>query len=78
MHLTNPAEIVPIEIMEKYLCSDSILKVRREDIVQRWSENCSLLPLMNDQYDLPWREMNVLGELLNLSFCVSFVPLMMT
>ena len=35
-HMMNPLEIMPFELMEKTLCSDSVLLIQRKDIISRF------------------------------------------
>lgn len=37
VHLTNPERVSPIDVISKELCSESVLLIRRHDILQRWS-----------------------------------------
>ena len=37
VHLANPNEVLPFNVTSKQLCSESVLLIRRQDILQRWS-----------------------------------------
>ena len=37
VHLTNPDAVCPFKVMSKKLCSESVLLIRRQDVLQRWS-----------------------------------------
>ena len=37
VHLTNPEIVSPFDVISKELCSESVLLIRRHDILQRWS-----------------------------------------
>ncbi|KAK7504557.1 hypothetical protein BaRGS_00004043 [Batillaria attramentaria] len=65
VYLTNPLEIVPEETMMEQLTSDSVLLVRRQDVVSRFQPTASLAPLMRHQ-DPRWCTMNVLGQVVNV------------
>ena len=62
--LTNPQEIVPEQVLMEQLCSDSVLLVRRQDVVSRWPSDhgCDLTPLITHS-DPRWRTFNVLGKI---------------
>lgn len=60
--MTNPLDVVSeLEILER-LCSDSVLLVRREDVLQRLSPDCSLSPLSQNQVDPRWNSLDVEGQ----------------
>ncbi|XP_013397569.1 uncharacterized protein LOC106164260 [Lingula anatina] len=65
IYLTNPLELVPEETVLAQLCCESLLLIRREDIVKRWSVDCDLRPLLT-QADPRWRTLNVLGQVINV------------
>ena len=39
VHLVNPKEVCPFDVMSKELCSDSVLLIQRQDVLQRWNSN---------------------------------------
>ena len=61
IYLTNPLECVCDSLLADQLCSDSVLLIRRSDIVSRWSRSDSLVKLMQHP-DQRWKDMNVLGK----------------
>lgn len=65
VYLTNPLECIPLSQIQKQLCSPSVLLVRRNDILNRWGEDCDLGPLMTHE-DERWRSMNVVGQVINI------------
>lgn len=69
IYLTNPLECVSDCLLGDQLCTDSVLLVRRADVVNRWGQGDKLIRL-TQQPDPRWREMNVLGKLyVFLSLC---------
>ena len=68
IHLTNPLEVVPPDIVYSQLFSDSVLLVRRNDIINRWDADTDITVLMS-QPDPRWRTMNVLGKSA-LRYCI--------
>ncbi|KAL3859603.1 hypothetical protein ACJMK2_009817 [Sinanodonta woodiana] len=65
VYLTNPLEIVCEEIIMEQLTSDSVLLIRRQDIVNRFRDWCPLNEILK-QKDPRWRIMNVLGQVANV------------
>ncbi|CAG5130221.1 unnamed protein product [Candidula unifasciata] len=65
LYLTNPLEIVSERSAMKQLCSDSVLMVRRQDIISRFRETTDLSHLLSHA-DPRWRTMNVLGQVVNV------------
>jgi hypothetical protein len=59
VYLTNPREKSPLPVIQQQLCSESVLLIRREDVVSRWS------PSMN--WELigsgKWAELNVVENI---------------
>ena len=60
--MTNPLNVVPEAEILQQLCSDSVLLIRRDDVISHWTDSCDLTVLIRQQ-DPQWRIMNVLGEL---------------
>lgn len=60
VYLTNPLECVSDCMLGDQLCTDSVLLVRRSDVVGRWGNGDKLVRL-TQQDDPRWRDMNVLG-----------------
>ncbi|KAL4233984.1 hypothetical protein ACF0H5_005639 [Mactra antiquata] len=65
IYLTNPLEIVPESVIMEQLTSDSVLLVRRQDVVGRFRDWCPLNEIIK-QRDLRWRTMNVLGQIVHI------------
>ena len=61
VYLTNPVECVCEEVISRQLCSESVLLVRRQDVVRHWHADQSLMTLLT-HHDKRWRDINVLGE----------------
>lgn len=61
VYLTNPLEIVPEETILEQLTSDSVLLVRRQDVVNRFRDWAPLNEIVK-QKEEEWRKMNVLGK----------------
>uniref|UniRef100_A0A1A8MQA3 Uncharacterized protein n=1 Tax=Nothobranchius pienaari TaxID=704102 RepID=A0A1A8MQA3_9TELE len=60
--MTNPLDVVSEEEAQQRLCSDSVLLIRREDVLQRWTEDCSLSSLSENPSDRRWRDLDVEGQ----------------
>jgi len=58
--LTNPLEIVPEETIMEQLTSDSVLLIRRQDVVNRFRDWAPLNEFLKKS-DKRWQTMNVLG-----------------
>lgn len=71
LYLTNPLEIVSERSAMKQLCSDSVLMVRRQDIISRFRDTTDLGQLL-EHPDPRWRTMNVLGKVAS-TFCEACV-----
>lgn len=61
IYLTNPLECIPEKALMVQLCSPPVLKIRRADILSRWTPSTDLRPLIKHP-DLRWKRMNVLGK----------------
>ncbi|CAL9698666.1 unnamed protein product [Knipowitschia caucasica] len=59
--MTNPLDVERQSDMLERLCSDSVLLVRRKDVLQRLSPGCSLSELSQDP-DPRWTSLDVLGQ----------------
>lgn len=60
--MTNPLDVVSeSEILER-LCSDSVLLIRREDVLQRFTPDCPLSALSQNQPDPRWISLDVEGQ----------------
>ena len=56
VYLTNPLELSKFSVIQQQLCSESVLLIRREDILSRWSPEIDLGPVNTEQ---EWQELNV-------------------
>lgn len=65
IYLTNPLECVSDCLLGDQLCTDSVLLVRRADIVGRWGQGDRLIRLTRHP-DARWRDMNVLGQVVGV------------
>ncbi|KAI4469064.1 hypothetical protein MML48_2g00017522 [Holotrichia oblita] len=65
VYLCNPVECVAPELLWPQLSSESILLVRRNDVLDRWNIKTDLPELMNIK-SYRWRSLNVVGEYLSL------------
>ena len=61
IYLTNPLDVVSESAIYEQLTSDSVLLVRRSDIILRWTNSANLGILINHS-DSRWRTMNVAGK----------------
>ena len=61
MYLTNPLETVPEETIMEQLTSDSVLLIRRQDVVNRFRDWAPLNEFLKKS-DKRWQTMNVLGK----------------
>ncbi|VVC40866.1 Hypothetical protein CINCED_3A008762 [Cinara cedri] len=65
IHLTNPLSKISMELLRPQLISPSVLKIRKEDILSRWTPCTDLVPLASYPNPL-WHEFNVLGQVVNI------------
>lgn len=65
IHLTNPMEHVEAGLLWPQLCSESVLMVRRSDVLSRWNFNTDLPDLMRIN-DVRWQRLNVVGQVANV------------
>ena len=65
--MTNPLEITSYEVIRQQLCSESVILVRRQDIINRWTDSTDLSPLMTNQ-DPIWKTANILGKFVYVSW----------
>ncbi|KAK4299662.1 hypothetical protein Pmani_028084 [Petrolisthes manimaculis] len=65
IYLTNPLECVSDCLLGDQLCTDSLLLVRRADVVCRWGQGDNLIRLTRHK-DQRWRDMNVLGQVVGV------------
>lgn len=60
VHMLNPLEIMPFELLDTTLCSDSVLLIRREDIVSRFDVNMDPTYFANDDQ---WQNLKVFEQI---------------
>ncbi|KAK2917503.1 hypothetical protein Q8A73_004249 [Channa argus] len=60
--MTNPLDVVSESVLHQRLCSESVLLIRREDVLQRLTPDCSLSSLSQNQSDLRWKALDVEGQ----------------
>lgn len=65
IYLTNPLECVEIGQLWPQLSSESILLIRKEDVLSRWNMKTDLRQLMSIT-DERWCTLNVVGQVANL------------
>lgn len=65
VYLTNPLEIVSAETVMDQLTSDSVLLIRRQDVVNRFRDWAPLNDFLK-QRDTRWQTFNVLGQVVNV------------
>jgi hypothetical protein len=61
VYLTNPQQLVKASVFTRQLCSDSILLVRRKDVLSRCNP-CTNLSVLAGVSDARWHRLNVLGR----------------
>lgn len=59
VHLTNPEAVCPFNEISKQLCSESVLLIRRHDIIRRWSNNIDYSSWNSDGINQRWIELKV-------------------
>ncbi|KAF6737182.1 hypothetical protein FQA47_022157 [Oryzias melastigma] len=60
--MTNPLDVVSEEELHQRICSDSVLLIRRDDVLQRLTPDCSLSSLSDHSSDPRWRLLDVEGQ----------------
>ncbi|XP_071774338.1 uncharacterized protein LOC139926489 [Centroberyx gerrardi] len=60
--MTNPLDVVSEGELHQRLCSESVLLIRREDVLQRWTADCCLSSLSEGQSDPRWKDLDVEGQ----------------
>lgn len=56
VYLTNPSEVSKFSVIRQQLCSESVLLIRKEDVISRWSPNIDLGLVDTEQ---EWKKLNV-------------------
>ncbi|XP_059184055.1 uncharacterized protein LOC131962958 [Centropristis striata] len=60
--MTNPLDVVSEEEVHQRLCSESVLLIRREDVLQRLLPDCCVSSLSESQTDSRWKALDVEGQ----------------
>ncbi|XP_072513836.1 uncharacterized protein [Salminus brasiliensis] len=60
--MTNPLDVVGEEEVHVRLCSESVLLIRREDVLKRLTQDCTLSLISDQQADARWKTLNVEGQ----------------
>ncbi|KAF1371615.1 hypothetical protein PFLUV_G00270220 [Perca fluviatilis] len=60
--MTNPLDVVSEGEVHQRLCSESVLLIRREDVLQRLTPDCCLSSLSDSQSDPRWKALDVEGQ----------------
>ena len=58
VHLTNPEGVIPFDVVSKELCSESVLLIQRQDVLQRWNNTLDF-SCWNDLDESRWSELKV-------------------
>ncbi|XP_067116864.1 uncharacterized protein [Osmerus mordax] len=62
VYMTNPLDVVSEREVHQRLCSESVLLIRREDVMQRLTADTLLSSISEGQCDPRWRTMDVEGQ----------------
>ncbi|KAJ0009371.1 hypothetical protein NQD34_001073 [Periophthalmus magnuspinnatus] len=60
--MTNPLDVGNESEVHERLCSESVLLIRREDVIRRLTPDCSLSALSENQSDPRWEALDVEGQ----------------
>ncbi|XP_026217259.1 uncharacterized protein LOC113163123 isoform X2 [Anabas testudineus] len=60
--MTNPLDVVSEDEVHQRLCSESVLLIRREDVLQRLTPDCCLSGFSENQSDPRWKALDVEGQ----------------
>ncbi|KAK2908473.1 hypothetical protein Q8A67_004310 [Cirrhinus molitorella] len=60
--MTNPLDVVSEEEVHERLCSESVLLIRREDVLKRLTPDAHLSQISDQHPDLRWKTLNVEGQ----------------
>lgn len=60
--MTNPLDVGSEGEVHQRLCSESVLLIRREDVLQRLTPDCCLSSLSDSQSDPRWKALDVEGQ----------------
>lgn len=59
IHVTNPCQVLSNEEIMTQLCGESVLLIRREDVLKRWDVNMDESPIENDE----WARLQVMQQI---------------
>ncbi|XP_015216960.1 uncharacterized protein [Lepisosteus oculatus] len=62
VYMTNPLDVVSAQVVQQRLCSDSVLLVRREDVLQRLTADTPVSVLPQGHTDPCWDILDVAGQ----------------
>ncbi|PIK44559.1 hypothetical protein BSL78_18594 [Apostichopus japonicus] len=65
IHVCNLVTVTTSDVIEQQLCSESVLKVRREDVLSRLDARCDLEAIESHQ-DVRWSERKVKDQVLKI------------
>lgn len=60
--MTNPLDVVSETEVHERLCSESVLLIRTEDVLERLTPDCCLSSLSENQSDPRWKSLDVEGQ----------------
>ncbi|XP_067298974.1 uncharacterized protein [Pseudorasbora parva] len=60
--MTNPLDVVSEDEVHERLCSESVLLIRREDVLKRLTPDVHLSQISDQHPDLRWKTLNVEGQ----------------
>ncbi|XP_029303842.1 uncharacterized protein LOC115018771 [Cottoperca gobio] len=65
--MTNPLDVESEGLVHQRLCSESVLLIRRDDVLQRLTADCCLSGLSDIQSDPRWRALDIQGQVKQMS-----------
>ncbi|XP_054480070.1 uncharacterized protein LOC129111932 [Anoplopoma fimbria] len=60
--MTNPLDVECEEEVHQRICSESVLLIRREDVLQRLTPDCCLSSLSESQSEPQWKALDIEGQ----------------
>ncbi|RXN16630.1 hypothetical protein ROHU_027471 [Labeo rohita] len=60
--MTNPLDVVSEDEVHERLCSESVLLIRRQDVLKRLTPDAHLSQISDQHPDLRWKTLNVEGQ----------------
>ncbi|XP_068447116.1 uncharacterized protein [Clinocottus analis] len=63
--MTNPLDVEGVEEVHQRLCSESVLLIRREDVLQRLTPDCCLSSL--SESDPRWKALDIEGQVMQMA-----------